>query len=213
MKYIVSFVFLTAFSFFSAAQGSILDFAISPANPSTTDTVYLYTELQFSNGDCDLDQQSHTVSGLAIQANAHHCLGMLTIICDVVDTFKINPLTAGNYSFNLTLTSGAGPAPCTPGIIADDDSTFNFTVIDVSGVTDLSSSRLTSYPNPVQNHINLPLVTDGAAYKLITVSGQVVKAGLVEGKRINDLERLPPGMYFLRIETSTEVLVGQIAKE
>ena len=213
MKYLLSFLFLTSFVFLSGAQGTIVGFTMSPANPTSTDTIYIDADVQFTSGDCTLDSKSHSVTGLNIQATAHHCLGVALYICDVVDTYKINPLPDGNYSFNLSLNSGSGPSPCSPGIVVDDDSTFNFTVGEPGGFSNSPVSQLSIYPNPVQNHINLPSISDGTAYKIITVSGQVVKSGLIESRMINNLEVLPSGIYFLKIETPSGVRVGQIAKE
>jgi len=53
---------------------------------------------------------------------------MLTTICNTIDTFVISPLAAGTYSFDLTLTSGFGGPPCTPGFVPDDNQLFTFIV-------------------------------------------------------------------------------------
>lgn len=209
------FTFLSAFLFLitANAQGSIIGFTMSPANPTTSDTVYIYADLRFTSGDCELDYLSQAVSGFDINANTHHCWGPLTFICSAVDTFKINPLPAGNYNFNLNLTSGGAPAPCTPGIIADDDSTFNFTVSSGPvGIIDIPTTQLTTYPNPIHNQLNVSLVPNGTMYRLLSISGQVVKTGLINNNVINNLDSLPTGCYFLKIETKNGTIVRKIIK-
>ena len=52
----------------------------------------------------------------------------LSAICYNTDTFKINPLSTGTYTFDLTLSSGFGGPPCTAGIVPDDYDTITFYV-------------------------------------------------------------------------------------
>ena len=61
-------------------------------------------------------------------ASAQHCLGVLASICNITDTFVILPLSAGTYTFDLTLTSGFGGPPCNAGGSVDDNQNFQFTV-------------------------------------------------------------------------------------
>lgn len=212
MKYFVLFLFSCAFTFFSGAQGTITGFTVDPVNPSNTDTIYVYADLSFTSGGCAVDNQSFSVNGFTIQANAHHCIGGLTYICNTVDTFKINPLPDGTYNFNLSLTSGAAPGPCTPGIVPDDDSTVTFSV-GGSGFEDEAAAPISIYPNPVQSELHLAAVADGTPYQLTAVTGQVVQSGVVNNNVITHLEGLPSGIYFLKIETSGGLLVRQLVKE
>ena len=112
------------------SQGTIGTFQISPFQPTTNDTIYVFADVQFPFSDCQLDPNNllHSVTGNSIMASAHHCLGILTSICNITDTFVILPLAAGTYTFDLTLTSGFGGPPCTAGIIPDDNQDFQFIV-------------------------------------------------------------------------------------
>ena len=109
-------------------QGSIISFTIFPTYPTETDTVYIYADLMFSSSDCDCLTKIDYLSGNSITASTQHCLGMLTAICYNTDTFKINPLSTGTYTFDLTLSSGFGGPPCTSGIVPDDYDTITFYV-------------------------------------------------------------------------------------
>ena len=109
-------------------QGSIISLTVFPTYPTETDTVYIYASLSFASSSCPLDVKSHSILGNNIVASTQHCLGMLTAICYNTDTFKINPLSTGTYTFDLTLSSGFGGPPCTPGIVPNDYDTITFYV-------------------------------------------------------------------------------------
>ena len=109
-------------------MGSIISLNVSPTYPIETDTVYIYAELAFGYSSCPLNVKSYGISGNNIVASTQHCLGMLSAICYNTDTFKINPLSTGTYTFDLTLSSGFGGSPCTAGIVPDDYDTIRFYV-------------------------------------------------------------------------------------
>jgi len=71
------------------AQNIISSVLINPSNPTTDDTIYIYSNMQFTSSSCELDVSSVNVNGLVISTNSHHCLGMLTTICQTTDTFKL----------------------------------------------------------------------------------------------------------------------------
>ena len=119
---------------FGQMLGSISSLTISPVNPNNTDTVYIYAELLFTSSGCPLDMKSHSVLGNNIVASTQHCIGIAAAICNATDTFKINPLAVGTYTFDLTLSSGAGGPPCTAGIVADDNDVITFNVDNSVGI-------------------------------------------------------------------------------
>ena len=121
------------------SQSSIVSITVSPQTPSLTDTIYVHAELMFPYSDCALQNKNHTVIGNDILASTLHCMGMLTAICNVTDTFKIDPLLlAGIYTFSLDLSSGFG-TPCTPGIVSDDQQVISFEVYDTTGQNEIPS--------------------------------------------------------------------------
>ena len=126
---------------FGQMLGSISSLTISPVNPNNTDTVYIYAELFFTSSGCLLDMKSHSVLGNNIVASTQHCLGMLTTICNTTDTFKLTPLSVGTYTFDLTLSSGAGGPPCTAGIVADDNDVITFNVDNSVGIEEQTTKK------------------------------------------------------------------------
>ena len=122
-------------------QGSIIALTVSPTYPTETDTVYIYASLSFASSSCPLDVKSHSILGNNIVASTQHCLGMLSAICYNTDTFKINPLSTGTYTFDLTLSSGFGGPPCTAGIVPNDYDTIMFYVSPSTSVEEYNTNK------------------------------------------------------------------------
>ena len=122
-------------------QGSIISLTVFPTYPTETDTVYIFAELSFSSSDCELLAKIDYMSANSITASTQHCLGMLTAICNTTDTFKFNPLAAGTYIFDLTLSSGFGGPPCTPGVVPDDYDTITFYVSSPTSIQEHTANK------------------------------------------------------------------------
>ncbi len=209
MKHFFSLLFLFSFTSIVYTQGTIQSFTISPTNPIITDTIYIYANVQFNSGSCDLDQQSHGLSGNTISASSHHCIGAATVICPSVDTFKINPLAVGPYTFNLSLTSGIAPAPCTAGVAVDDTMSFQFRVTEpnTSGLDFNEKKPLFNiYPNPARETINIqmavPVTSDMEVY-IYDLKGRLVKRYPFQSSIQPGLEA---GIYFLGIMNEEHLL-------
>jgi len=156
--------------------GSISSFTILPLNPNNTDTVYVYVELQFCCSNCSLDMKSYSVVGNNIVASTQHCLGGLSAICNTTDTFKLNPLPLGTYTFDLTLSSGFVGSPCTPGILPDDNDVFIFNVVNSVGIEEQFKNKellkVTDLFGRQTKKTNQPLLyiyNDGTVEKKITI--------------------------------------------
>ncbi len=202
---LLSLLFITTLGW---SQGSILGFTMNPANPTSTDTIYIYADLQFNYSDCQLDQSSHSVSGQTIQADAHHCVGLLAAICYPTDTFKINPLPAGQYSFNLSITSGTAPAPCTPGIAIDHDSTIQFSVEPNTAwlKPENPQSAFDIYPNPAKESITISTttaITETAAIAIYDLNGRLITETPFQ---TNIQPDLVAGIYFVSIKDKNQII-------
>ena len=125
---------------FGQMLGSISSFTIWPVNPNNTDTVYIYAELLFTSTGCQLDVKSYNIVGNNILASSLHCIGMAAAFCYTTDTFKLNPLLAGNYLFDLTLSSGTGPL-CTAASLPDDNDVISFNVVTSVGIEEQASNK------------------------------------------------------------------------
>lgn len=114
-----------------------------PIAPTTNDTILIIADCMFSSGSCDQHTQGYFINGTIIDAWALHCTGMLTVICSHTDTFKINPLPAGNYKFRFQLDQGQLPSPCTPGFVPGPHDSLTFTVQQFMSVNDIAAQGIT----------------------------------------------------------------------
>jgi len=181
----------------ASAQSSIVSLTVSPANPTSTDTIYVYAELMFPNSDCPLDMKAHSVNGNTILASTLHCQGMLTSICNTTDTFKIYPLAAGSYTFDLTLSAGMGGPPCSPPIVANDNEAITFVVVNsgAAGIGHAAKFDLNIFPNPASNTIILSRPLEEIIC-ITTSDGRIVQY-IDPGEIQIDITLLEPGSYFL----------------
>ncbi len=187
------------------AQGMISGFSVVPTNPTEADDIEIHVEVQFSSSDCQPDYQDHFINGSIIGASAHHCVGMLTAICNTTDTFQIGQLPAGTYTFDLTLTSGFGGPGCTPGFVPDDNDQFQFTVLGSVGIAEPTAAAPAVYPNPTTGmlFLNSPIVERG---QLTTLNGKMVLEMNTGTTEVN-LSDLPAGVYILRVGLSRTMVV------
>lgn len=178
------------------AQSSIVSLTVSPTNPTSTDTIYVYAALMFPNSDCPLDNKGHTLNGNTILASSLHCQGMLTAICNTTDTFKIDPLAAGTYTFDLTLSGGMGGPPCSPPFVADDNDTITFVVVNsTAGIGSATDFDFSIFPNPATSTIILSKPLEEVI--CITASDGRIVQYIDPGQIQIDITSLAPGSYFL----------------
>ena len=207
-KKISTGVFILLLSNLFFCQGNINSISISPSYPTINDTIYVYADLQFPNSSCEFFNSSQTITANNIEISTQHCTGMLTTICNITDTIKVNPLATGYYSLNLTLTSDInyGVIPCNGGSNTDDFATLQFNVSDPLSVINSNIINYTIRPNPSNGQFNISLVNN-----IIGISN--IKAFIynIEGKLIlekyltsnpNLSIELSNGLYFIQLKNS-----------
>ena len=195
------------------AQGTITGFTIDPPAPTTADIVKVYAAIQFTSMSCDVDNQGHSTAGSTTTAYAHHCVGMLTAMCNTIDTFNLGMLPAGSHLFDMTLTSGSGGPPCTPGIIPDDQRNITFTVTLATGVANHNLlNNITIFPNPINTtatiQINELLKVKNAEMKIVDVMGRTVKtiSSIQSNEFTFDRDKLSNGIYFYELVQDGSVI-------
>ena len=151
--------------------------------------------MQFSNGDCGVDDQGFGTNGTAITAYAHHCMGFLSVICQTTDIYELGQLPAGSYTFDMTLSSGFGGPGCSPGIVPDDSEQFQFSVSTTVGVDEQNIDENLVFPNPVDEQLNFKKALNETAV-ILNLSGQIVHR-IPEGVRSIDVSGLESGIYVL----------------
>lgn len=183
-------------------QGTITNIEVLPANPTSSDSVFLVGHFSFTSGSCDKQWFTASVSGSDIIASAHYCVGALTVICNASDTINLGTLAPGNYTVDLTLSSGAAPAPCSPGIVPDDNDTMSF---EVSAITAIEERVITFNvsPNPGNDIIRISAermkTFQNESVSIYSYHGQLVYQTTVSETLEIDVSNLDPGMYLIRV--------------
>lgn len=65
-------------------------------------------------------------------------------------------------------------------------------------INDFNSSNFIIYPNPIFNKINFSNQLFNTNYQIFTISGKIIKKGIIENKEI-DLSEIKRGVYFIKI--------------
>ena len=208
MKHLISTLSLVLFTVMAFGQGGqITSIYVVPQNPTVDDEVTVYADLTFNNSGCPLDYQAFALQNTTFAATAHHCVGLLTAICNTTDTFELGQLAAGPYTFDLTLTSGAGGPNCSPGIIPDDNDQIQFSVSLSTGIEELESLEDFIYPNPFSDQLTFKSALPQSA-TITDLNGRLIFE-LDAGSTRVDLEHLPRGVYLFRIGKKVHKLVKE----
>ena len=199
------FVFSSLIVLVGRTQGTITSIEVIPAMPTIADSVYLVGHFQFTSGGCDKQFFTASLVGNHVVASAQHCTGMLTYICDVSDTLNLGILPFGTYTVDLTLSSGAAPIPCTPGIVPDDNDSTSFNVIAPTAVAE-NGIQFRFSPNPVKEMLTFSgnelkrLI--GEQVVVYDLNGSKVKAEPLDADCTMDVSELSPGLYFVKVGSS-----------
>lgn len=177
-----------------------------PSNPTSADTVSVYVSLSFPSGTCDQHTQGYFINGNKIEAFALHCLGMLTYICNHTDTFKLNPLPAGAYTFRFQLDAGMLPFPCTPGIIPGPADSVSFFVTPVTGIQQLSEESI-----QVMIHADELTVStvnqEECFFALYDLNGKLIYSERIRNRSLKmNTAALSSGKYIYSISAINKVL-------
>ena len=204
MRRFFTFQFLLLWTLNSIqAQNKIDSLVVSPSNPTVNDSIKVIAYYTFTSSGCQLDAKSFSQAGNTINASSLHCIGMLSTICNSSDTFALNRMQAGNYSFKLSLSSGTliGPSvTCTPGIIPDDSTSINFSVRPLlTTSTELQNKAISFYPNPVQNRLYFKGLANQHTIRIANQLGQVVLKTTSISTQGLDVSKLEQGIYFIEV--------------
>ena len=202
-------VFLFAEISFISAQ-NILSINLSPANPTSNDTLVFLASCEFSSGNCDPVMKNSTMNGNNVMASALHCLGVLSFICHYTDTFIIPPQAAGNYNFIFHLESGHLPN-CTPGIVPGPTDTLAFTVSAATGIKDVNlTAPFSIIPNPSNGNFTVSInnlkENEDCRIEILNLSGIVIEQFVINKNKTAINMDLPKGIYMCRLSSNPSVV-------
>jgi Secretion system C-terminal sorting domain len=183
------------------AQAQFIDqISVFPPNPTTNDEIHFIANCYFGSGTCDQKSQYISVNGSEISASAIHCLGMLSYICNETDSFTIGYLPAGTYHVNFQLNAGAGPVPCSPGIVPGPSDSLTFTVQSATGITEIGKSQVKISPNPTRgkSQISISGTDFTGKMEIRNLAGALLKEWITSNSEVSiDLSDLAQGVYQL----------------
>lgn len=184
---------------------------ISPAGPTTSDSVKVTAYTTFTSGGCDTLSLGVNPGSL-ITVDACHQSGFTAVICHDSITINLGLLAAGSYDLDYIVRQPnpvTDPTNCTGEPVADSVR-VKFTVTGSSGMGSLSAPKnlVMLFPNPTDGAIaiqyDLNKAEEGATLVIYNIVGQVVKQVPLINKKgaiIENISNLSKGSYFYRVET------------
>jgi hypothetical protein len=181
---------------------SIDTFTLLPANPTTADTISVIVSSFFTSSGCDLCSSTVIPSSNSILVQGFYGIGILTATCSRVDTFKIDPLPAGDYEIDFDQETGS--LPCSGTFSFENFASTTIKVTTFVGINENNREHNFSvYPNPVNNkELHLDYLKGDlteARVIILNLQGQVVKefTGLAK-QNVLDMD-MASGLYFYQI--------------
>ena len=212
-------LFLTVILPGAANAQWIQSITVVPSNPTVNDPIMVLVDCGFPSGTCDNHTQYLNTSGNWINAGALHCLGMATVICNHTDTFLLNTLPAGYYTFYFQLDAGYGFPTCTPGIVPGPADTIGFTVSPAVGLGEfIPQDAVSIYPNPANDSFMVRGLENSDYPVTITVyttEGKLqVRENITSAEEKINTSRFPNGMYqvHLLLPDGRQLLVPLLKK-
>ena len=208
-----TFLLLSLLSNIVLSQGNINNINIQPLNPSSNDTIFVYADIQFPSSSCEYFNSFQSTSANTIEITTQHCIGMLTTLCNITDTIKINPLSTGSYSLNLKLTSDInyGFAPCNGGTNTEDSISVFFNVSAPLSFNEIEKIGFIINPNPSNGTF---LISSKNNVNDLLASIYSFDGKLILEKKIklntNLSFNLVNGIYFLKLRSRNHVDIKKL---
>lgn len=194
----------------SKAQWGVIDsLKLIPSSPTSNSTVQVVCYSTFGYMACFMTDSSVSINGNIITVNAHHMQGMLTAICNSIDTLIIGSnFSGGNYTVIYNLMD-------TASILYDDDTLYFFIEEILSEQTPEHHNEINIFPNPAEENLNI-ISNHSSILKIemLDITGQFIYAEEKKSDTQNtsasiiSIQSFPPGLYFikLKMEDGSEVM-------
>ena len=208
-----TFLLLSLLSNIVLSQGNINNINIQPLNPSSNDTIFVYADIQFPSSSCEYFNSFQSTSANTIEITTQHCIGMLTTLCNITDTIKINPLSPGSYSLNLKLTSDInyGFAPCNGGTNVEDSAAVVFNVSAPLNFKDNKKINFSITPNPSNRNIYISSIynINELSASIYSFDGKLILGEIIK-LNTNLSFDLENGIYFLKLSNGNHTDIKKL---
>lgn len=194
MKKRFIFLILTSLLFVKGRTQSIISLTTLPATPLSSSSISVIAAEIFPSSGCPRTSWIVNATTNTIQVFSYHSMGMLTAICNTMDTIPFGPLAAGSYTLIFYLMNDQNAQ------VWDSD-TMAFVVSATVGREEVQKQKLSIYPNP--SATGLFVVNSEAEWQkmnpaLYNILGEKLNASrLFETKDRIDLTTAPDGIYVL----------------
>lgn len=209
-------LFLILFSFNVSSQ--VIDsMKMIPQTPTAADTLTFYVYSTFFSGiglNCH-GTNEYSFENNIIASSSLHCIGVSTTVCSDVDTFKINPLPEGEYTFIHNLFKGLGIGiPCESfGGVQDIDS-LTFSIGATLGFTAFPNiiNLPIVFPNPFTEKCILKFNSPTSECKTLEVFDVsqrfIFQKNITDEKEVElDFTHYPAGIYYLKVGEVSRILI------
>ena len=213
MKSLFAFFFLISFSCHSQYIDSL---TFSPQNPIAGDSVSIFCHVQYPNQGCQLVDQDYYFGPGAVFLRAFHCMGMLTVLCPTIDTFKVRIDYPGTYDFYYMPGYIMDSINCTFPVLISGDTipypyaiesisiTFSDSTTSVNQIQNSKEKNWKFYPNPASNRLTIiQEAQEDSKIEIYSTSGRLIKVfqtnKIIEEMNISNI---PSGLYFIHFSNS-----------
>lgn len=119
----------------------------------------------------------------------------------------------GRYDYDFDADPGIGESILTTNGNSSS-STFLLKLGDEIAQVDefIPNDELVVYPSPFKDQILIQGITQNASFEIVQLNGQVVRKGEMVNGKIDQLEHLPSGSYFLNIFTGNKLYKSKLVK-
>ncbi len=182
---------------------------VYPQNPTVNDTITITCHVVYLKS-CTFSSRELVSFGNEFWGKAFYCLGNFFVLSFEVDTFTINPLPPGNYTFNYWPGYDTVP-PCNVPVDTGNNpipypyamETILFSVTPV-GLQDMGAAneQILIYPNPTTGVFTAQGAT--GELQVYDLFGRLV---LRTNKKEIDMSHQPKGLYIVKVGEAVRKLV------
>ncbi|MBK7966176.1 MAG: T9SS type A sorting domain-containing protein [Bacteroidetes bacterium] len=211
MKKII-LLLLLLFSLHAQAQ-VVNQITILPANPTSTDTLYVVTDFSyFGNCSFSLVGYYYYIQDSTIHVLPTYCGYGDSTLCTSIDTLKLETYPANNYVINIEFHQGSVcPFSHFDATIAQFDTTL--TISTPSGIDPINASdgEINVFPNPAIEELNVQIKNQDIEFiELYNSLGEFIEK---YGSSSFSVSNLSSGIYWIRIYSKDTFYSRKIIKK